>query len=131
MAAQSDRVVPETSESKIRPIELLTENGFSIFRPWEIDGTSPPDNGRCEFLVRKPEGLERKILVEIAADLLTRIEIHTCGRVLLSNSFWIFCTERHLASYVWEHDRCPVDDSLRIEQLTPEDLDQATRWKGL
>lgn len=131
MAAQSDRVVPETSESKTRPIELLTENGFSIFRPWEIDGTSPPANGRCEFLVRKPDGLEQKVLVEIAADLLTRIEIHTRGRVLLSNSFWIFCAERHLATYVWEHDDCPSDDSLRIEQLTPEDLDQATRWKGL
>jgi hypothetical protein len=81
--------------------------------------------------VRKPDGVERKVLVEVAADLLTRIEIHTCGRVLLSNSFWIFSAERHLANYVWEHDDCPADNSLRIEQLTPEDLDQATRWRGL
>jgi hypothetical protein len=131
MAAQSERVVPDADAVRIHPIEFLTENGFSILRPWETDGTSPPDTGKCEFLVRNPDGLERKVRVEIAADLLTRIEIHTCGRVLLSNSFWIFCAERHLATYVWEHDDCPADNSLRIEQLTPEDLDQATRWRGL
>ena len=129
MAAQSDRVVLDADVAKIRPVEFLTENGFSILRPWEIDGTAPPNDGRCEFLVRNPDGLERKVLVEIAADLVTRIAIHTCGRVLLSNSFWICCAERHLADYVWEHDEFPPDGSLCIARLTPRDLNLSIRWE--
>jgi hypothetical protein len=129
MAAQSDRVVPDADVAKIRPIQLLTENGFGIFRPWEIDGTSPPNGGKYEFLVRNPDGLEQKVLVEIVDDLVTQIEIHTRGRILLSNSFWICCAERHLADYIWEHHESPHDGKLRVEQLTPRDLNLAIRWE--
>jgi hypothetical protein len=129
MAAPSERVVPDADAVRIHPIEFLTENGFSILRPWETDGTSPPDTGRCEFLVRKPDGVERKVLVEIADELVTRIAIHTCGRVLLSNSFWICCAESHLADYVWEHDGFPPDGSLRIARLTPRDMNLSIRWE--
>ena len=129
MAAQSERAVLDADAVRIHPIEFLTENGFSIIRPWETDGTSPPDTARCEFLVRHPDGVERKVLVEIADELVTRIAIHTRGRVLLSNAFWICCAERHLADYVWEHDEFPPDGSLLIVRLTPRDLNLSIRWE--
>ena len=129
MAAQSERVLPDADQDERRPIELLTENGFSIFRRWEVEGTPVPAGGEYEFLVRDPNGDERQMLVEIGHQLVTRIEIHTCGRIVSSNSFWIWCAERHLAAHVSEHGECPADGQLRVQTLTPADLNLSIRWE--
>jgi hypothetical protein len=129
MAAQSERVLPDADQDEVRPIELLTENGFSIFRLWEIEAAPIPTAGSYEFLVRKADGIERKLLVEIAHEVVSQIEIHTRGRILLSNSFWIWCAERHLAIHLWEYDECPGDGKLRIEVLTPADFNLSIRWE--
>jgi len=129
MAAQSERVVPEPSESKIRPIELFTENGYSIVRQCEIEGAPIPTEGRYEFLVHDTDGVERELLVEIDREVVIQIEVHTRGRILLSNSFWIYCAERNLATHLVEHDDCPVEGKLCVNQLTPHDLNLSIRWE--
>lgn len=129
MAAQSERVVPDANESNVRPIEFITENGFGIFRSWEIYGNEPPRRGPYNFLVECPDRSRRNILVEIADELAVQIEIHTCGRITLSNTFWICCAEQHLATYIWECDCCPADGKLRVEELSPDDLNLSIRWQ--
>lgn len=128
MSAQSESE-PHVAESKIGPIEFLTENGFSIFRLWEIAGTSRPDRGKYEFSVREPGGSERLICVTVALALVIPIELHTQLRIRLSNSFWIYCAERHLAAYLSEHDEIPRDGKLSVESLTPDDLNLSIRWE--
>ena len=128
MSAQSE-IVLDNAEANIRAIELLTENGFSIFRLWEIETAPHPTGGSYEFLVRTADGIERKLLVEITHEVVSQIEIHTGGRILLSNSFWIWCAERHLATHLSEHDECPRDGKLRVETLTPADLNLSIRWE--
>jgi hypothetical protein len=123
-------IEPDLAESKIGPIEFLTENGFSIFRRWEIEGTSDPDRGEYEFSVRDPDGSERLICVEISHELVTQIELHTHLRIRLSSSFWIYCAERHLAAYLSEHDENPPDGKLRVGTLTPDDWNLSIRWEG-
>ena len=130
MAAQSERLEPDNSPAGTRPIELVTENGFSIFRPWEIDGTPPPVTGKYCFQVRKsnsPEP-ERQISVDLAEDITSQIASYTRGRIALSSRFWIACAERHLAAYLWKHDDYPPDGKLTVDRLTSEDFDQAGRW---
>lgn len=129
MAAQSQRVVPDASPSMVHAIELFIENGFSIFRLWEMEGRPPADNSTYEFLVRNPDCLEQRILVELAQNLLTEIELCTHGRILASNSFWMCCAERHLADYVWERDAFPREGRLRVAELTPEDVMLSRRWQ--
>ena len=123
--------MPDSSSAKSRPIELVTENGFCILRSWEIDRLPPPVAGKYDFLVRNPHGLERarEIVVEVAADAVAEIERYTRGRIVLCSSFWIYSAERHLATYVWEHDDYPPDGRLAVEQLTLEDFDLAIRWE--
>jgi len=129
MAAQPETPQSDKSPARTRPIELLTENGFIILRPWEIDGVPPPVTGKYSFLVRSPhEERERQVLVEVADRVVTQIERYSRGRIVLCSSFWVCCAERHLATYVWENDDYPPDGKLNVDQLTPEDLDQATRW---
>ena len=67
---------------------------------------------------------------EAGADhLLVHIELKTRRRVLRGNSYWICCAERHLATYLWENDNYPPGKRLCVDQLDPEDVMSAIRWK--
>jgi len=121
--------IPDSIAANTQPIELVTENGFSILRLWEIEGSPPPIDGNYRFLVRNPESVERKIAVERTNALALRIELITRGRIRQGSSFWICCAEKHLANYVWQKDDYPPDDKLCVSQLEPEDLITAIRWR--
>jgi len=125
---QSQKSLPGDQPASAGPIELWTENGFSIYRAWEVDRVAPP-TGNYHFLVRHPEGLEHEVAVEIAEDLIVKIAIRTEGRIAPDSSFWICCAERHLAAYVWEYDDYPPADKLWVKSLDPEDVMSAIRWK--
>ena len=119
--------MPENSPSSIRPIELFTENGFSIVRLWEIDRTPAPVSGDYPFVVRNPQNIEREIKVEITEDLVVQVTMRSRGRILLYSTFWISCAERHLAIYLWENDDYPPGDKLSVTLLDPDDCDLALR----
>lgn len=119
----------DSSPEENRPVELLTENGFSILRSWEVERVAPPTNGQYLFLVRALADSERGITVEATRKVVRQITIRTQGRIQLQGTFWIYAAERHLANYLWQKDSYPPDDKLRIEQLEPEDVLLALRWE--
>src|SRR5438445_7816887 len=114
MAARRAKSAPDPSPANRRSIELVTENGFCILRSWEIDRLPIPVEARYRFLVRNPHGLERArdIIVEVGDQGVAQGAKHTRNRIAPRNSFWIYCAERHLATYVWEHDDYPPDGRL-------------------
>jgi hypothetical protein len=116
------------SDHTSNPIELLTENGFSIVRPWESDKSYAPSGGQCRFFVNNGEATEREIRVEISPQLMSETSLRTRGRIQPSSSFWICCAERHLANYVWEHDAFPEGNKLLIETLDAEEVILVRRW---
>lgn len=123
---ETDGVVREADDSS-DPIEFITENGFSIVRPWESGKSPRPAGGKCRFGVS--DGfIEREVTVEISRRVLTEISLRTRGRIEMSDSFWICCAERHLANYVSAHTDFPEDDELIIEKLDREDVLLALRW---
>jgi hypothetical protein len=121
--------MPESSPADTRPIELWIDNGFSIWRRWEINREPPPVSGQYNFLVRSPQNLEREVLVEIADDLNVIIDLKTERRIRSGSTFWICCAERHLSIYLWENDDYPPGDRLSVNQLNPEDVMSAIRWQ--
>jgi outer membrane protein OmpA-like peptidoglycan-associated protein len=70
VSAQRDNFRPDELPAKPPPIEFLTENEFSIFRSWEIDGVPAPVTGEYRFLVRNPQNAERQIVVQIAREVI-------------------------------------------------------------
>jgi len=125
---QSENLMPESSPADTRPIELVTENGFSIVRLWEINREALTSAGRYTFMVHNPQSLEREITVEIADKLALEIELKTTGRVLPGSTYWICCAERHLATYLWESNDYPPGDRLCVDRLDPDDVMSAIRW---
>jgi hypothetical protein len=73
------------------------------------------------------EGFEISVGIDPAATV--QIWIASKGRISRENSYWLACAERHLAEYLSEHDDCPPDCALRIEILTPCDLELVYRWE--
>jgi hypothetical protein len=130
MAAQSERVRPDADEASApRPIELITENDYSIVRLWELNDEPAPAGGSFTFVVSALDGERETVVVEIAREVMVAIEVHTRGRILSSNSFWICCAEKHLAAHLSKHDEAPRDGRLRVETLTPADVNLSIRWE--
>jgi hypothetical protein len=130
MAVKKEQLEVDGAAARCRPIELITENGFSIVRAGESDGTRPAPEGRYVFMVRDPEESEREITVEIDQQAVNEITLRSRGRISSESSYWICCAERHLVGYLWENDNYPRDGKLRVEQLTPEDVNLAVRWEA-
>jgi hypothetical protein len=126
--AQTEQPLPPERRLDVCPIELQTENGFSIVRQWEAEQKPPPSDGAYPFIVRNPTGEERRIIVTVTDDLVARTQFQTAGRSGRSGDYWIYCAERHLANHLWEADDFPPNDRIRIEELDREDLLSALRW---
>jgi len=130
MAVKKENLEVDSAAARCRPIELITESGFSIVRTGERDATRPAPQGRYVFMVRDPEGSEREITVRIDQQAVNEITLRSGGRISSESSYWICCAERHLAEYLWENDSYPPDGKLLVEQLTLEDLNLAIRWQA-
>ena len=128
MAAHSERLEPDDSPAGSRPIELVTENGFSIIRLSDIDKSIPAVGATHEFLVRDPHGYELHITVQISSNPIAEIDRRCWGRISNQSSYWISLAERHLATYLWENDDYPADAKLKVNDLTLDDIDLVRRW---
>jgi len=134
MSRTTDRGRPETEReqppARVQPIELQTENGFSIIRRCDVDKSSSIGGTTHSFIVRDPYGYELDITVDIADASVAEIISRSRGRLTIASSYWISCAERHLATYLWEQEDYPPDAKITVDYLTPEDLDLALRWKA-
>ena len=121
--------IPNTSVEPQRPIEFLTENGFSIIRLSDIDKSIKAVGATHEFLVRDPHEYELHITVEMSRDAIAEISWRARGRISNESSYWLCFAERHLATYLWENDDYPPDARLEVNNLTLDDIDLARRWE--
>lgn len=128
MAVKKEELVRDSEAAGYRPIELITENGFSIVRVAEVDGSRTPSAGPYAFVVRDPHGYELEIALEIDPSAVLEVFKRSDGRISTESSYWICCAERHLADYLCEQDDYPPDAVLKVELLTPHDLNLARRW---
>jgi hypothetical protein len=128
MSAQKENAELDSDAARWRPIELITENGFSIVRPGESDEPRRTPEGGYVFRVSDPEGSEHEVTVSIDRPAVNEITLRSRGRISGESSYWIACAERHLAEYLWENDNYPPHGTLAVEQLTLDDLNLAVRW---
>jgi hypothetical protein len=128
MAVKKEELEADSAAARSRPIELITENGFSIVRATEI-AEANPSGDKYVFLVGNPQGHQIEIMVSIDQAGINEVLVTSRGRISSVNSYWVACAERHLADYLGEHDDYPPDATLRVEKLTPRDLNLVYRWE--
>jgi hypothetical protein len=127
--ANAEKTVIDEPAVELRPIEFVTENGFSIIRPWEIDG-KPPDGSSFSFLVRDPAGWDQSVTVTVSIRALEQLSLRLRCHLDSCTSFLIACAERHLADFLGENGRCPQENKLVVDCLDPQELMLAIRWNS-
>ena len=110
------------------PIELQTDNGFSIIRLSDINDSIPATGLVHQFLVRDPDGFELEVTVEISAALAEALAWRSRGRLSADSSYWLSCAERHLAEYLRENEDYPPDGKVTVDEPILDDLNLARRW---
>jgi len=128
MAVKIEELEADSAAARSRPIELITENGFSIVRASDIGGANPSAD-KYRFVVRDPQGYEFEIMVAIDQAAIAEVLLASSGRIASDSSYWVACAERHLADYLGEQDDYPPDATLRVELLTLRDRNLVYRWE--
>jgi hypothetical protein len=129
MAVKKEQLARNEPAHGRKPIELIISNGFSIVRKCDLDGTKALATGKHGFVVRDPRNYELEVTVEIDSKAVTEITMRSRGRLSPDSSYWVACAERHLADYLWEHDKYPPNSRLVVTQPSPIDCDLALRWE--
>ena len=129
MAITRKEAWPQHLPRAATPIKYLTENGFSIVRLCDLDGSVRNSPSGCRFLVQRDDGPEHAVNVSFSQSIVTEMRFRR--RVPLSDDsvFWLVCAESCLANYLWEKNEFPSNDRLLVGELPPDELMLALHWR--
>jgi len=128
MAANKERTETARLIAERLPVELTTENGFTIVRRCEIDPATVDSTAGCHFLVRDPAGTEVEVTVVFNTEMVELIQKQRATPFSSTCLFWLECAERALARHLWQTDNTPPDGWLVVFWLSPADLILAASW---
>jgi len=104
----------------------VTLNGFSVLRAADILDRAPQrPNERC-FIVRRPDGREQQVVVEIHPDAVSAVEKVT-NDLPLSKGFWTEQAEQFLRDFLWNDGDAPATGRLTLKGVEHEALAKAAR----
>ena len=99
----------------------VTLNGFTIIRATDI--LRPNERS---FIVRKPDGSEQQLVVEIDPEAVSAVEKVT-NHLPLGNAFWTEQAEQFLSDFLWNDGNAPATGRLRLKGVEREALENAAR----
>jgi DNA-binding response OmpR family regulator len=115
---------PESTSPAI--VRTITLNGFSILD--ERDEKSQVPNER-RFMVVGPEGNREEVLVLIDEEPVGYVERMIRRRLPPESSFWTEQARDLLSDYLWSEGKTPPTGKLTVNDLNPDKLPIAERWK--
>jgi len=104
----------------------VTLNGFTILRATDIRGVVPAGRNERAFIVRKPDGREQQVVVEIAPEAISSVEKIT-NRLPIAKSFWTEQAEQFLSDFLWNEGSVPATGRLKLKGVEREALEEAVR----
>jgi hypothetical protein len=128
MAISRKQIIPDALSGRPSPIQYMTENGFSIIRLSEVDGSVIDTARECHFLVRSEGGWEREVAVHFEEGLVAQIQRQRRTHLSDTSVLWLVCAERCLATYLSENDDYPRGGQLTISELPVDEFVLATHW---
>ena len=102
----------------------VTMNGFTIMS--FADVANQPNERR--FMVRKPNGRDQEVFVEITA--AARESAERMIRVTVDESNWTLQAEQFLADFIWNDGDVPHNGRLVLNRIDPNLPEQMARQKG-
>lgn len=113
---------PEASRRDQAHTRTVTMNGFTILRGSNDTRALPHPNER-RFLVRKPDGRQQEVVVEISEESLQQAEQVTRGETI-ERAFWTSQAESFLRDFIWNDGDVPVAGKLILKGVDPDVLEK-------
>lgn len=131
--AVSAAITPVTAEPASTALEpsagsssrfgAITLNGFRIFRAADLRIVVPHQANEQCFIVRRPDGSEQQVLVEITDEAIQCVE-RAVDRLRLNKSFWTDQAERFLVDFIWNDGNVPSRGKLTLRSVEREELNR-------
>ena len=121
-------LVSPTEPVRAQPqIQTITMNGFTI-----LDDNEAPlfEDHQRRFVVVSPNGEKHDVLVEIESEPIEYVERMTGRRLPPDSSFWTAQARRLLSDFLWNESKVPPMRRLVLNNLDPDKLPIAARWKS-
>ena len=113
----------------VPPIKYLTENGFSIVRMSDLDGSLRNSPANCRFQIQREDMQSHEVDVSFSPELVSELRIRRRNLLSDDSIFWLVCAESCLANYLWQKDDLPPNAHLAINELPPDELMLALHWR--
>jgi DNA-binding response OmpR family regulator len=104
----------------------VTLNGFTIIRGSEIPTVSAQNSNEKTFVVRKPDGNEQKVVVEISPKAVSDVSKFT-NSLPINNSFWTDQAEQFLSAFIWNDGNPPTTGRLILKGVNQDVLEMTAR----
>jgi DNA-binding response OmpR family regulator len=105
-----------------------TLNGFTILRTSDLTRTLSQQPNERRFLVRKPNGDEQEVVVEISRDAREAAEQASRGATI-EKAFWTSQAETFLSDFIWNDGNVPARGRLVLKGIESEVLERLVRQK--
>jgi len=107
----------------------VTMNGFTILQQPDIAGGTVDQSNERRFLVRRPDGQEQEVVVEISEDALeeAHLVIHDAE---IENAFWNSQAETFLSDFIWNDGNVPPSGKLVLKGVHHDELIKLAQQKG-
>jgi FixJ family two-component response regulator len=98
--------------------ESFTLNGFAILRTSDVTATALHER---RFIVRRPDGSEQEVVVEISAEAIRSVE-NSGLTISLDHRFWTEEAEHFLSDFIWNDGDVPPAGKLKLKGVEAADL---------
>ncbi len=98
--------------------KTFTMNGFAILRTSSV--TADALNER-RFFVRRPDGGEQEVVVEISEEAIRSVE-NSGITISLDHPFWTEEAEHFLSDFIWNDGSVPATGTLKLKGVEAADL---------
>lgn len=101
----------------------VTLNGFAILGASDESRALPQRPNERRFLVRKPDGREQEVIVEISEEALKEAQ-QVIRDIPIHEAFWTSQAESFLSDFIWNDGDVPLGCKLMLRGIDRDVLDK-------
>jgi hypothetical protein len=119
----------ENRESPREQAHLRTMNGFTILPGPDVAKGPPHQPNERRFLVKRPDGSEQEVVVEISQEALeeAQLVIHDAPS---EKAFWTSQAKTFLSDFIWNDGNVPASGKLVLKGVHHDELIKLAQQKG-
>jgi FixJ family two-component response regulator len=121
-------IEPQAGRRDHLTARTATLNGFTILRGSDVARALPHRSNERRFLVRKPDGREQEVVVEIS-DEAFREAAQLTGNATIEKGFWTSQAETFLSDFIWNDGNVPADGKLILKGVDRDDVEKLPKEK--